>query len=236
MMSSRPYFFSLPQQQRQFPDLTPAAPGSEYAGVTGGRVLNVKHSAAVRSSSSQSPRQVWDRVAQAAASSSSPPPGPAIRPQDRFPSLAASRTTPAFRQSQHNTAWSAAGASSSPSSFRPAIAPTAPRTPAPAQAPRAAPPKVSSSLFPTLPSSGSNNAHPRPAVSGNQSLKHILGEVNVPPSNPWGAKKGEEPVITPDPSTTEGEVDPLLETSSATRKKKKGKEKQTLFTFGTFPT
>jgi len=204
-------------------------------------VLNVKHSAAVRSSSSQSPGQVWDRVAQAAASSSSPPPGPVVRPHDRFPSLAASRTTPAFRQSQHNTAWSAAGASSSSPSSRPAPITTAQRTAATpgrstAPAPRAAPPKMSASLFPTLPSSGVNNNQTRPHVSGNQSLKHILGELNAPPSNPWGGKTGDECIDTPGSSTAEGDADSLPDGGAAKGKKKKGKEKQTLFTFGTFPT
>ncbi|KAF8584109.1 hypothetical protein K439DRAFT_1633855 [Ramaria rubella] len=218
------------EHQREFPDLNATAVGSEYAGVAGGRVLNIKHSAAVRSST-QSPRQVWDRVAQAAASSSfPPPPTPTIRPHDRFPTLAVSKTTPAFRQTQHTTAWSA---SSSSSSSRPTSDSFGPR-PVVASTSRAIP-QISATLFPTLPSSGSSNTYSRLAVSGNQSLKHILGDVNTPPSNPWGSKKSEDPQANITPPATQNDVNTQPEAGSVKAKKKKGKEKQTLFTFGTFP-
>ncbi|KAF8516949.1 hypothetical protein BU17DRAFT_50348 [Hysterangium stoloniferum] len=223
------------EQRRPFPDLTPVASGSEYAGVAGGRILTVKHSAAVRSSSSQSPGQVWDRVAQAAASSSTSP-GPAIRSQDRFPSLSAAKNAPSFRHPQHSTAWSGAGSTSSVSA-RPLPELSGPRpTPPPSTSMatvRSNPPQISTELFPTLPS-GSSKPLPRPTVRGNQSLKHILGEPTAPPSNPWGSKKDIDPSPSPIPAD---EVDASVQADPMPKgKKKKGKEKQTLFTLGTFPT
>ncbi|KIJ44253.1 hypothetical protein M422DRAFT_30404 [Sphaerobolus stellatus SS14] len=207
------------EQQRQFPELRAGATGSEYAGVAGGRILNAKHSAAVRSGQSQ--RQVWDRVAQAAAASSTKP---AVKPQERFPSLAASRNAPGFRQAQHTTAWSSAGASSSTSSS-PVIRSTAPPV---REISRPAPQKISASHFPSLPSSGSSQA--RPQVRGNQSLKNILGDTaNAKPNNAWGQTNEE------DGQPTEEAQDSQPEGVSNKGKKKKGKEKQTLFTFGTFP-
>lgn len=192
--------------------------------MAGGRVLNVKHSVTIRSSSSQSPRQVWDRVAQAAASSSSVPPVPAVRSQERFPPLAASKTIPAFRQSQHATAWSAAGSSAPTSSSRgtSGIRPNTEGAP-PSQA---TPPRMSTALFPTLPSSGYNNNHLKPAVSGNQSLKHIRGETKA---NAWSSGGEASPM-------PENHIDLQVSNDTSKGKKKKGKEKQTLFTLGTFPT
>ncbi|PFH48349.1 hypothetical protein AMATHDRAFT_196723 [Amanita thiersii Skay4041] len=57
------------EQRQQFPELVPTAIGGGYAAIATGRVLNVKHSTASRSSQKSS--RVWDRVARAAGSSSS---------------------------------------------------------------------------------------------------------------------------------------------------------------------
>jgi hypothetical protein len=94
-------------------------------------------------------------------------------------------------------------------------------------------PQISAELFPTLPS-GPSKAVPRPTVSGNPSLKLILGESTTPPSNPWGPKKD----VWPTPSPTHAEENDTTSQGNPVSKgkKKKGKEKQTLFTFGTFPT
>jgi E3 ubiquitin-protein ligase ZNF598 len=199
-------------------------------------VLNVKHSTTLRSSSAQSSRQVWDRVAQAAASSSTLRPSsvPAVGSQDRFPTLAASRTTPVVRQSQHNTAWSAAG-SSIPSSSSREITGTGPNSRTPTPTPRALPPRISSEFFPTLPSSGSSNNQHKPAVSGNRSLQHILGDANVSSANAWGTKR-EDPKAGATTPVIENGVDQQPATGTGKGKKKKGKEKQTLFTLGSFPT
>ena len=105
-----------------------------------------------------------------------------------------------------------------------------------APTPRPPPPQLSATLFPTLPSSGSNNNQHKPSVSGNRSLQHILGEANTSSANAWGQKKD---VLTTHPtaSVTEADIDMLpVATGASKGKKKKGKEKQTLFTLGTFPT
>lgn len=219
------------QQRQQFPDLVPQEVGSGYAGIASGRVLNVKHATATRSSS-QSSRQVWDRVAQAAGSSSSrigSAPTPTPRPPDSFPVLAGPQPQPAFRQQQRNTPWASGSGSSSTGSRAPKSIPT------PAVQQRAVakkgppPPSLTSAAFPVLPSSG--NSRMKPLVSGNQSLRKILGET-APTVAAWQgndtANGGGSPV--PD---EQGVVE---ETASGKGKKGKGKQKQTLFTLGSFPT
>ncbi|KAG1863606.1 hypothetical protein DFJ58DRAFT_774056 [Suillus subalutaceus] len=168
------------EQRQQFPDLVPQEVGSGYASIASGRVLNVKHATATRSSS-QSSRQVWDRVAQAAGSSSSrigSAPTPTPRPPDSFSVLA----TPAFRQPQRSTPWASGSGSSSTGSRAPTTVPT------PVVQQRAAakkgppPPSLTSAAFPGLPSSG--NSRMKSLVSGNQSLRNILGEA-VPTVAAW---------------------------------------------------
>lgn len=200
------------------------APGGEYAGVAGGRILNAKSSASVRASSSQSQRQVWDRVAQAAASTSAQPP-PVIRRQERFPSLAAGRNVPSFRQPARTTAWSGAGASASPSPDPPAITQSSARQTSNSSSKRSTPINMSTSQFPSLPSASSSRA--KPPISGNQSLKHILGEAPKA-TNRWTQNHGDDSIAVSE------DVQP--ESNPTKGKRKKGKEKQTLFTFGTFPT
>ncbi|OAX34326.1 hypothetical protein K503DRAFT_724683 [Rhizopogon vinicolor AM-OR11-026] len=223
------------EQRQQFPDLVPQEVGSCYAGIASGRVLNAKHATSTRSST-RSSRQVWDRVAQAAGSSSSrsgSTPTPTPRPPDNFPTLPAP-SQPAHRQKQRNTPWASASSSSSTSGFRP---PTS--APAPAIQKNIAvkkgppPPKLTSTAFPQLPSAG--NSRVKPVVSGNQSLRFILGEtaptVAAWTSNDTGGGSGTQ---TPD------EAGVILreaeETGGGKGKKGKGKQKQTLFTLGSFPT
>lgn len=70
-------------------------------------------------------------------------------------------------------------------------------------------------------------------MSGNQSLRKILGDGNVPSSSAWGPKRDED-------GQTEFSTTPLSTDAGTPNpnkgKKKKGKEKQTLFVIGTFPT
>ncbi|KAG2357012.1 hypothetical protein BDR07DRAFT_1421535 [Suillus spraguei] len=201
------------EQRQQFPDLVPQEVGSGYAGIASGRVLNVKHATATRSSS-QSSRQVWDRVAQAAGSSSSrigSAPTPAPRPPDSFPVLAGpSQPQPAFRQQQRNTPWASGSGSSSTGSR----APTSQRAVAKKGPP---PPSLTSAAFPVLPSS--SNSRTKPLVSGNQSLRKILGET-APTVAAWKSNGTASGGSTPIPDEQKG----------------KGKQKQTLFTLGSFPT
>lgn len=221
------------EQRQQFPDLVPQEVGSGYAGIASGRVLNVKHATATRSSS-QSSRQVWDRVAQAAGSSSSrigSAPTPTPRPPDSFPVLAgpSQMTTPAFRQPQRNTPWASGSGSSSTGSRAPKSVPT------PVVQQRAVakkgppPPSLTSAAFPVLPSSG--NSRMKPLVSGNQSLRNILGET-APTVAAWKSNGTASGGSTPIPE----EQSVIEETASGKGKKGKGKGKQTLFTLGSFPT
>ncbi|KAH7889140.1 hypothetical protein F5I97DRAFT_1777984, partial [Phlebopus sp. FC_14] len=230
------------EQRQQFPDLIPTAVGSGYAGVASGRVLNAKHATATHSSQ-QSSRQVWDRVAQAAsssASSSSPSrsavPGAALpaapsRSTERFPPLAGP-STPAFRQPQRNTPWASSSSTIAPSA-RPALS----FVPVPALKPtaeprRSKPPPLSAASFPELPASTS--ARVKPLVGGNPSLRRILGD-STPASSAWGANGGQGGAADGVATTAIG-AEAGSNTEGTRGKKGKGKQKQTLFTLGSFPT
>ncbi|KAG6882202.1 hypothetical protein C0993_011596 [Termitomyces sp. T159_Od127] len=235
------------EQRRQFPDLVPtaiAASGSAaYAAITTGRVLNAKHATATHSSR-RSSRQVWDRVAQAAN---------ATKPVDRFPSLSSSSTAgpslaSVHRQNQRTTAWSANGSNNNapaPSSlprqmFMPTPAqassshitvipdPRSSRPPSGRNTPQAPPPKLSNALFPELPSSAP--ARPKAPVKGNVSLQNILGNPTPPAVSAWGAAGPS--AAAGDGGDGSGNDAP----SGGKGKKGKGKQKQTLFTLGSFPT
>ncbi|KAL5490244.1 hypothetical protein ACEPAI_5077 [Sanghuangporus weigelae] len=223
------------EQRQQFPDLIPGGQGSAYAGVASGRVLNVKHSTQPRRNAGQ----IWDRVARAATSSSSVPAfsGSSSRLLERFPALPraspaaavpSNTVIPAFRQQQKSTPWS----SSSSSAAVIAPAATNPRTfsvkvnessSRPATA-------LSRSAFPSLPS-----AAPRvkPPMSGNKSLRNIVS-ASTTATNAWNASN-EDPTVE---QTTEGNTEEGIneEPQQPRKGKRKGKEKVTLFTLGTFPT
>ncbi|PBK93301.1 hypothetical protein ARMGADRAFT_929972 [Armillaria gallica] len=208
------------EQRRQFPDLVPSSVGNEYAGITSGRVLNAKHSTGSRSSQ-QSSRQVLDRVARAASSESAVPTAVV-----KFPPLSsqtASSSSPAFRQPQHKTPWSAGGATTS-------RGPTLISGPLPGSstkvtnAPRPTPPKLNEATFPELPSAA---PRAKPPVGGNTSLRNILGTSTPPPQTVWSATSSSSASPAPDIAPEE---------SAPKGKKNKGKQKQTLFTLGTFPT
>lgn len=221
------------EQRQQFPDLVPQEVGSGYAGITSGRVLNAKHATATRSSS-QSSRQVWDRVAQAAGSSSSrvgSAPTPTPRPPDSFPALAVPpQPQPAFRQQQRNTPWASGSGSSGTGSRAPTSIPTPVVQKRVATKKGPPPPSLTSSAFPVLPSSGNSRMKP-PPVSGNQSLRNILGET-APTVAAWKSSGTGSGGGTPTPD----EQSIAEETAGGKGKKGKGKQKQTLFTLGSFPT
>lgn len=221
------------QQRRQFPDLVPTGTGTGYAGIASGRVINAKNTTS--RSSQQSSGQLLDRVARAAGSSSSArAPAPAPRPPERFPALQpalpAAVIVPTVRQGQRNTPWS----SSSASGFRAPVSVPGPganesrsrsRTP---QKPRA-PPSLSNSLFPELPTS--TTARQKVNVSGNQSLTNIVGDL-TPAGSAWaggGGASGSAAQIPDEDGDGDGQG------PAKSKKKGKQKQKQTLFTLGTFP-
>lgn len=199
--------------------------GSAYSGVASGRALNMKHASAARSST-----RVWDRVAQAAGAT---PPraggsaGPSMSNVERFPALTnPSSVVPAFRQAQRTTPWASSSAASA------AVAATAVSSRI-ASEPRVNPkqkqaaPSLSSSAFPSLPTANQRN---KLTLSGNQSLKNILNN-NGPAPNAWTASNSASGANNTAPSPAVGEAS--TEAGGGKGKKKKGKEKVTLFTLGT---
>ncbi|GJE90693.1 hypothetical protein PsYK624_068370 [Phanerochaete sordida] len=233
------------EQRNQFPELVPAGSGSQWAGITSGRLLNAKQSTASRSHG-QSSGQVLDRVARAAASStmrpvpgSGRPAAPAASAAPAFPALGfpplASGSAPGAKGAgQRNTPWagsSVAAASSTPPVVR---GPVSVPGPAARSGKAAPPPNLSKAAFPELRSSASATRVPKAAVSGNRSLQNILG-VTTPPTPAWektpAGGSGAEPA---------GELEvsePVPENGASGKGKKgKGKQKQTLFTLGSFPT
>ena len=214
------------QQRGQFPELVPTSIGTEYAGIAGGRVLNAKHQT---SRSSDSRRQVLDRVAAAATNSSWSQ--PRSQPVNHFPTLTPSsqqpaKSTPAPSRSQKKstTPWTSSGQSSN-SGFRPPVQqPVSVSKPQPKKT--GAPPSLSKSAFPELPTTTVSNNIPREFISGNKSLKNIVGDT-LPAQPAWGQGPSTQPFspppdTEPEPTTTKG-------------KKAKGKQKQTLFKLGSIP-
>lgn len=232
---SSAHIWILYKQRGQFPELVPTSTGTQWAGITGGRILNAKNSTSARTST-QSSRQLLDRVARAAASSSSTSSGAPPRPPDRFPPLYTAApvvANPSFRQPQRNTPWASASSA--------AAAPVAPRGPTSIPGPGAsakvtkATPSLSKSAFPELPTSNTTRV-PKSAVSGNQSLKKILGE-STPAVPAWSSDKGSTNGANGNSSSAPAEGETTSqEPTTGKGKKGKGKQKQTLFTLGSFPT
>lgn len=223
----------IDQHRQEFPDLTSHGPESAYAGVASGRVLNVKHSTAPK----RNKGQVWDRVARAASSSfnsSVGAAGPSSRPAERFPVLQraqlpaiASNSTvrpqPAFRSSSHTTPWTSSAGNAAPALQSKVRSETKGKSSGGSV-------NLSSSAFPALPTTA---ARPKPLVKGNQSVRNIVGNPG-PTINVWSGEgandaDGINEAITDEPTQP---ADPVAQQKKG---KKKGKEKVTLFTLGTFP-
>lgn len=101
---------------------------------------------------------------------------------------------------------------------------------------KAAPPVMSKSAFPELAPSALAGRVPKAAVSGNQSLRNILGTTS-PPTPVWESGKGSPGGSGPSTPAWEASLNELtVETNGGAKSKKgKGKQKQTLFTLGSFP-
>ncbi|KAJ7154119.1 hypothetical protein C8R46DRAFT_445387 [Mycena filopes] len=240
------------EQRRQFPDLVPSAvvAGAGYAGITSGRVLNAKHATATAARGGRG-AQVWDRVAQAASASAA---NPGASSSSAFPAPVFGKSSTAGRATgaQRNTPWATgAGRPAQPtgyaasSSFVPPSSTngSSSNVPTPYSTPGVGagaasggkvggPPKLSNSLFPELPTSSA--ARTKAVVSGNQSLRNILGTQPAPPVGAaWGSGGGGAGAGAND---EEGAgVAGGGGGAGGGKKKGKGKTKQTLFTLGTFP-
>ena len=206
----------LLQQKSQFPEPTPTSVGSEYAGIASGRVLNAKHATSARSSQS-----VWSRVAMAASSSSSIP----LHPQ-RFPPLGGTSSLATRPNGQRKTPWL-----NSSRSLTPRL-PQASGISSASQPRNFKAPNLSGAQFPEL--NPSSPARVKLPVSGNVSLTNILGNSGARVTNVWGGN----PTSGGGTTTATGSVPQIQSADEPTlgTNKRKGKQKQTLFTLGSFPT
>ncbi|KAI6138107.1 hypothetical protein BKA82DRAFT_4250547 [Pisolithus tinctorius] len=220
------------EQRQHFPELVPTSVGTAYAGVASGRVISAKK--ATSRSSRQTSRQVWDRVAQAASSSAprmnSPLPSRAVA--ERFPALP--RPSPASVAPQPQPQRASASASVATYHSLP-VSPST--TPGASAGRRKPPPSFSLGAFPELPSS--TNTRPRPPLAGNPSLRNIIGDP-LPSGSAWGAAAPDSTPNNNGNSVTETTPRSTFglgkEGEGGKGKKGKGKQRQTLFTFGSFPT
>lgn len=93
---------------------------------------------------------------------------------------------------------------------------------------------MSKSAFPELPTVTAARV-PKGAVKGNQSLKNILGNSSGPSTPVWEKPNGQSSFVSEDEPAAEGS-NGGNSGSNGKGKKGKGKQKQTLFTLGSFPT
>lgn len=151
-------------------------------------------------------------------------PVPAPKPPERFPALPAAlpAVIPTFPQGQRNTPWSTSAGSA-------VRVPVSVPGPSANESQKKVPIPLSKALFPELPASTS--ARPKAVVGGNQSLKNILRDT-APASSAWNGGGSGSATKAPEEAEERGSVTE----SVSGRSKKKGKQKQTLFTLGSFPT
>ncbi|KAG9005735.1 hypothetical protein FRB94_001301 [Tulasnella sp. JGI-2019a] len=254
------------EQRRQFPTLNNGGrsqnqPVVDYASVSAGRVLSVKHSIKSGAQKKGSTRTVWDRVERAAAStpagagpSSGPvrigasgrpvpgsgvttPPSGASSSSSAFPVLSSGGPTVTQRIVQNSTPWSAAGAGVLPH------APTPTPTPPPQVRPYSVPAMQKRDTgkkggAPVISKAGfpalptaEPLVIPREFISGNQSLRNIGGGPSVPAVNAWG---GGAPKGGPNNGSGGRQIKGIVvnDGPKAGSEKKKGKAKETLFTLG----
>ncbi len=240
------------QQREKFPALNiPTGHGSDWAGITSGKILNAKR--VTQTGRGGSSRQVWDRVEAAAASHPANRPShtaPSVGLNGRhvpgsgvpsstsaFPSLGANAAGPARSTTPHSTAWSSGGAGSN-SKTAPALTGPIIRSvnyPVPVPAKTKTP---SQTAFPSLPTNnGKMTAADRQALFNKpnvreESIKRITGQAAAapPPVSSWGSvANGVEAMRVVD-----GESEPEMADDRPTGKKK-GKGKQLLFTVSARP-
>ncbi|WRT68595.1 uncharacterized protein IL334_005573 [Kwoniella shivajii] len=241
------------EQQEQFPSLgnvTPQGLGSNYAGITSGKILNAKRTTRTGGSSGTS-KSVWSRVEAAAASNPvNRPiskglngryvPGSGSAPASAFPSL--SGPTPSSSK-VHSTPWAGGGSGSTSKSpsvlagpqIRSINFPTPPIS-------KSKP--LNTSAFPSLPTPASGPG-PR-ALSANEkkalfskptareeSIRRITGNgPPPPPNNGWGSSVNGSENLTLNEHSNVSEAPSSQPTTTTTANpgggKKKGKGKQQL--------
>lgn len=218
------------EQRQNYPELVPTSVGTAYAGVASGRVISAKNATA--RPSRQSSRQVWDRVAQAAGASAPRVNSPApSKIPGRFPTLPGPSTARSI--SPQPLPQRGPTPAAAPTYFS---LPSSSTTPGASAGPRKPPPSLSLGAFPELPSS--TNTRTKPAVVGNQSLRNIIGDSSS--SSVWRTTARDS--TPPNNGSSVAEAAPMSafapgnESGVGKGKKGKGKQKQMLFTLGSFPT
>jgi len=206
------------ERRREFPDLIPTSVGPNYAGIANGRVLSAA-SAHRAVPPRQAQRAVWDRVAQAAERGAT------------FPPIPPGSTSGGRKRGTRNTAWSASAASVSAGSGGGNNNDNVPQGGKPPPAPPPPAPVLSNAAFPTLPSSAAPRARPVVSARSGQ-LQHILGSA-PPAASAWAPGRPTQDEAASARETEE--VAPPAEVAAGGKKKGKGKQKQTLFMFGSYP-
>ncbi|KAG8944946.1 hypothetical protein FRC04_001298 [Tulasnella sp. 424] len=228
------------QQERRLPGTRATQPGHmDFAGVSSGRVINVKQQTA-RSRGGQ------DRIEQAATSSAVPL---------STAQLAQRRLVPgALPPEQPKTSFPAlAGGSSRPSAAGGAWAP-GPSAPMAQPAPRPTPvvrtehvggkksgkrnngppaPSLSQSAFPALPTV--KDDLPKDFIGGANAGYNPFAPPPPPVTNAWGSGPKPTPSRSNPSSANGGGSGNRLQQQPSGGKEKKGKGKQTLFTLGSLP-
>ncbi|WWC90552.1 uncharacterized protein L201_005488 [Kwoniella dendrophila CBS 6074] len=204
------------EQQEQFPSLgnaTPQGLGSNYAGITSGKILNAKRTTRTGGGGGGGSRTVWSRVEAAAASHPVnrpqsvglngrhvPGSGVPISSQSAFPSLSGPSSTGNSKAPVHSTPW-ASGGSGSTSKTPTALAGPQIRSvnfPSAAAKSSSKAKPLNQSAFPSLPSSSSSSKNMTAAerqslfskpTGRDESIRRITGASPPPPSNGWGSNE-----------------------------------------------
>lgn len=226
------------QQEEQFPALggAPTGVGTNWAGVSSGRILSAKRATHTGRGSSNS-RAVWDRVEAAAAQPRATAgangrhvpgaTGPSRLAPGNFPSLAGG----SLRPSTHSTPWASGGAGSSSKTPSALAGPQIRSVNFPTGGSKK--PVVNKAAFPSLPSAGKSRAEERAALftkptARDESIARIRGTaLTLPPAARWGSS-GDAADGVAAMSMDDAEV-------PKPQSKKKGKGKQLLFSVSTRP-
>ncbi|WVW85416.1 hypothetical protein I302_107454 [Kwoniella bestiolae CBS 10118] len=251
------------EQQEQFPSLgnvTPQGLGSNYAGITSGKILNAKRTTRSGGGGSGS-RNVWSRVEAAAAShpvnrpttttgiNGRYVPGSTARvpisSTSAFPSLSGpSTSSSSSSKAANSTPWAGGGGGGSSSKTPSALAgPQIRSVNFPVASSSKAKP-LNNSAFPSLPSAGNKglSADEKKALfskpnARDESIRRITGTTTPPSGNGWGSaqnslQSGLEG-LSVDDSTNGSQSGGVGGTGGGG--KKKGKSKQLLFSVSARP-
>lgn len=234
--------------QEQFPALggAPTGLGSNWAGVSSGRILSAKRATHTGRGNLNS-RTVWDRVEAAAASHPANRPTTGVNGRHvpgaggaqptSFPALGANAAAGSSRGAVHSTPWASGGGGGSSSKAPSALVPQIRSVNFPTVS-SSKPTPVNKASFPSLPSSSSakSKAAERAALFSKptpreESIARIRGTAPpAPKTNNWGVASASNGMASMSVDDSDA---PVEEPKPAS--KKKGKQKQLLFTVSARP-